>query len=194
MAAKVDICNLALVHLGSENIISIDDDSKRAKTLKAIYDLTRDIVLADHPWNFATTRATLALLAEVPAFGYSYAYGLPTEPFCLRVLGIVGSISANVDPTIEYKVEGRRILTNASPCRIKYVAQETVEGNFTPSFCSAFALRLAAVSAYKITGNTSLEKKVFELYLLELSKAKAQDAQEDTPEAWESTSWADSRL
>ena len=194
MAAQVDICNLALARIGSENIISIDDDSKRAKTLKAVYDLVRDIVLADHPWNFATTRKTLALLALAPEFGYSYAYEMPTDPFCLRMLGIVGVSSANVDPNIEYKIEGRQLLTNAKPCQIKYISQVTIEGVFTPSFCSAFSLRLAAEVAYKITGNAALKSEAMKEYLMELSKAKSQDAQEDTPEAWESTSWADSRL
>jgi hypothetical protein len=194
MASKTDICNLALARLGAENIISIDDDTKRAKTLKAVYDLVRDIVLADHPWNFAITRATLALLTTAPEFGYCYAYQLPTDPFCLRVLGIVGDTAANVDPGIEYKIEGQRLLTNVSPCNIKYIARVTVEGVFTPSFCSALALRLAAEVAYKLTGNASLKGEAMKEYQLELGKAKSQNAQEVTPEAWEDTSWADSRL
>lgn len=194
MASKTDICNLTMARLGCENIISIDDDTKRAKTVKAVYDLIRDIVLSDHPWNLASTRASLALLSTAPAFGYTYAYQLPANPFCLRALGIVGTDFANVDPTIEYKIEGRQLLTNASPCNIKYIARVTVEGAFTPSFCSAFSLRLAAEVAYKLTGNASLKSEIMKEYQVELSKAKSQDAQEDTPEAWEDTSWANSRL
>jgi hypothetical protein len=112
----------------------------------------------------------------------------------LRVLGLVGSNSSNVDPTIEYKIEGRQLLTNESAVRIKYIAQISNEGDFSPQFVSAFAYRLAAEVAYKITGNATLKSEMMKEYLVELSKAKSIDAQEDTPEAWESENWAASRL
>jgi len=194
MASKVDICNLALARLGNENILSIDEDTKRAKTLKAIYDLIRDIVLVNHSWNFASTRVVLARLTEAPSFGYSYVYQLPTDPYCLRVLGLVGSNNPNVDPTLEYKIEGRKLLTNESMAQIKYISQVINEGDFSPQFVSVFAYRLAAEVAYKITGNATLKGEIIKEYLLELSKAKSIDAQEDTPEVWESENWAAARI
>ena len=70
VSTVVDLCNMALIRLGATRITSIDDDSKQALLCKQYYEQTRDEVLYDHEWNCAIVRASLAQLAETPAFGY----------------------------------------------------------------------------------------------------------------------------
>ena len=65
---EVGICNLALSHLGdTATVTSIKppDSSKQAQLCARFYWVARDAVLEMHAWNFATRRATLALLQEV---------------------------------------------------------------------------------------------------------------------------------
>lgn len=193
MASKVGICNLALIRLGSQPITAITDDTKRAIALNANYDIVLDIVLADNPWNFAISRTTLARLADAPAFGYSYQYQLPSD--CLKVLGIVDeTVSGNPDPTIEYKIEGGKLLTEESTVHLKYISRVTDPNLFSPKFLSAFAMRLAAEIAYHITGNASLKTEIMKEYVMELSGARSVDAQEDTPEVYQSDTWITARL
>ena len=191
MASKLDICNLALVRLGSLPILSLDDPVKRAQTLKKIFDLVRDIVLRDHPWNFAVRRDTLAQLAEAPAFGYSYAYQLPSG--CLRVLGMVG-LDENIDTTLEYKLEDQKLLTNESGAQIKYIIRVEDTGLFDSRFCSALASRLAAEAAYQIKASAAMKKQMMDEYRDELSGARSIDAQEDTPEVAVSNPWIEARI
>ena len=57
--SQVQICNLALLKFGSPKITSIDDQTPEAAACKALWDIVRDEVLYDHPWNFAMKRADL---------------------------------------------------------------------------------------------------------------------------------------
>lgn len=191
MASKTDICNLALVRLGEPPVLSLDDTSKRANALKSYYDLALDILLQDHPWNFATRRATLARLTAAPDFGYSYAYQLPSG--CLRVLGMVGD-GYNIDPSLNYKLEGQQLLTDESAVKIKYILRVTETGMYGARFCSALASRLALELSYHLVKSPALQGQMLKLFGAELSAAKAIDAQEDTPEVYESNEWLEARL
>jgi hypothetical protein len=86
MATEVSICANALRRLGDSPIVSLTDDTERARLCNAFYSEARDDVLRSHPWNFSITRQQLSQLSATPLYQYSYQYALPTDPFCLRVL------------------------------------------------------------------------------------------------------------
>lgn len=91
MAADVDICNLALGYLGDEaNIASINppDQSAQASHCSRFYPQVRDELLEMHAWQFATTRAVLASVANPttdpttttnPNSAWQYAYAAPAN-------------------------------------------------------------------------------------------------------------------
>lgn len=82
MASEVDVCNLALSHLGdtaSVTSISPPDQSAQAAHCARFYPVARDALLEMHQWGFATVRATLAQLAINPASSWQYAYGVPSD-------------------------------------------------------------------------------------------------------------------
>ena len=112
MATEVSICSNALRRLGDSPITTLSDNTERARLCNAFYGDARDAVLRSHPWNFAITRARLAQLSSTPAYGYSYQYALPTDPYCLRVLEMEYS-------DYKFKIEnsateGRVLLTDES--------------------------------------------------------------------------------
>ena len=60
MASEVDICNLALSHLGdTATIASLDppEGSAQAEHCARFYPIARDSLLEMHAWGFATSRA-----------------------------------------------------------------------------------------------------------------------------------------
>ena len=126
MASQVQVCNLANLRLGEAPITSMTDGSKAAVAYSNNWDTILDIVLRDHPWNFATKRVQLSQLDTVPTWGYSYAYQLPGD--CLRVLGLAASDDDDVDPTLIFKVEAGQLLTNETAAYIKYIYRETKMG------------------------------------------------------------------
>lgn len=80
MASDVDICNLALSHLGDEaTVASLDppEGSAQAEHCARWYPVARDALLEMHPWGFATTRAPLAELSNPPST-WAHVYAQPT--------------------------------------------------------------------------------------------------------------------
>jgi hypothetical protein len=91
MASDIDICNLALSHLGDDATVSAinpPDGSAQAQYCATFYPLARDRVLASHAWGFATKRQALALLSttELPST-WQYAYALPSS--CLQPISVL---------------------------------------------------------------------------------------------------------
>ena len=81
MPSAVDICNLALGHLGDKaNVTSISppDQSAQATHCARFYPMARDALQELHPWGFCTRRVALALSANDPPSSWQYAYIGPT--------------------------------------------------------------------------------------------------------------------
>ena len=195
MASQTEICNLALLRLGAPPITNITDLTKTAIALNSNYDTVRDIVLRDHPWNFATKRVSLARIGTAPAWGFSYAYQLPSD--CLRVIGIQdpnATYNDDIDPAMGFKIEGDHLLTDEETVYLKYIYRATIAGEYDSRFVSAFASRLAAEVAYYITGSSGLKEQMMKEYSFEIAGARSIDAQENPADAVEDSRWADARL
>lgn len=176
MASEIDIYNRALIAVGAEPVISLDQDTTRIGILSALYPTERDIVLRAHPWNCAVRRVTLAQIVAAPLFGYDHAYELPTDPYCLRVLALE-------DPSIEYRIEGRQLLTDeGAPLYATLIVRVEDVGQFDALLLDAIALRLAWRTAYRFTENRTLADDLLNQYGAVLREARSIDAQEGTPE------------
>ncbi|MCG8548238.1 MAG: hypothetical protein MJE12_28905 [Alphaproteobacteria bacterium] len=184
MVSTVDICNRGLQKLGERKITSLDDDVKAARECKRAFELVRDAVFRDHPWNSLLARASLAALSEAPAWGFGHQYQLPAD--CLRVL--------SVDGRSEWRVEGRRILTDAgAPLNILYVRQETDPMLYDLLLVEALASRLAAELAEPLTQSNTKKEFAERQYLDVLSRARRADAQESSARTLTRSSWLEAR-
>lgn len=189
MASSVEICNRALVRLGEDTITSLSDDSDRARICNALYQEVLETTLSEYPWNCAIYRAELARLADTPVWDFAYAYQLPTDPYCLRVL--------ETDLDIQdypWQIEGRTLVTDANSVKIKYLALLDDPNNIPPLLRELIAIRLAAEACYPITGDAKLAISVWDLYARKEREAKLTDGQEGTPKRIDSNDLTDVRL
>lgn len=189
MASWVKIANLALRRLGAERIASLTEDSENARAVNDCHDTVRDYVLRLHPWNCAMERASLAANATAPAFGYAVQYTLPTDPWCLRVwrIGSGSGALARLDSSLEYKVEGRKILTDvAAPLKILFIKRITDPELFDAALTVCIAAHIAAEIAYRVTNSRKAEELAIKWSEQTLARARSADAQEGTPEPIES--------
>ncbi len=182
--SKVQIANLALMHVGEKSITSFTDGSNAANTINQVYDVVRDAVLTDHPWNFAVKRVIPSLDATAPVYGFTYRFDLPTD--YLRLL--------EIDENPEYKISGLFIECDVNPIKIKYIAKNDTAIEYDPLFVQALALRLSSTICERLTQSSTLSKELFENYLKAISAAKSVDAQSDYPDNIEADLWLDSRL
>ena len=201
MASTVDIANYALNNLGASNISSLDENSKAARIVNQRYEAVRDAVFRAHPWNCLIQRAQLAQETDTPAFGYSYQYALPTNPFCLRVLEFSnGTLSYPQDNITNnsggpvFVIEGRKLLTDEGTARIKYIGRVTDTQQYDASLVEALAARLAAEVCYAITGSTSMVQIQTSLYEAKINEARFNDATEGATQRLEASDFIESRF
>ena len=176
MATEVSICSNALRKLGDDPITSLTDDTERARLCNAFYETARDSLLRSHPWNFAITRASLTRLSSTPAYGFSYQYALPTDPYCLRVLEM--EYQDYIFKIENLATEGRVLLSDESTAKILYIGRITDTALFDSLFVDTLTAHLAVKLAYPITNSTTLQAQMHKLYQAKLSEARSVDGQE----------------
>ncbi len=169
MASVVDICNGALNQLGATTILSLTEDSKNARLCNSRYTQIRDALFRTHPWNCLQKRIALAADTTAPAWGFSYAYTLPAD--CLRLLRIL-------DYDSNYKVEGRKILSNTSTMKILYVARITDANEYDELLRETLSAALSADIAFAVTSNNTTSTNMYNLFQDKLKDARFVDSTE----------------
>ena len=169
MASVVDICNGALNQLGATTILSLTEDSKNARLCNSRFTQVRDAVFRSHPWNCLQKRVELAADTDAPAWGFSYAYTLPAD--CLRLLRIL-------DYDSNYKVEGRKILSNTSSMKILYIGRITDPNEYDESLRETLSAALGADIAFAVTSNNQTATNMYNLFQDKLRDARFIDATE----------------
>ena len=89
MSSEIDLCNLALAHLGEDATVSAIDPpegSAQAEHCARFYPMARRAVLQMHTWSCNTQRESLALLSDTPPAGWGYAYAVPS--LCLKPVAV----------------------------------------------------------------------------------------------------------
>lgn len=196
----VDICNLALTHIGEKgNVSSVNptDGSTMGDACSTFYPISLATILDRHPWNFASKRATLAELPDEDASPYLHAFALPND--CRRVLKLEPlpadwdclSLPFAWDNTVRFMeayeslyevvvgTSGQVLLSNAENVRIKYIVNDPKPSTFSAPFIDALAWHLAA----QLVGQTVREDTSFNMvgYCLRMYEtAFAQAAQADS--------------
>lgn len=182
--SQVDICNNALVRIGSKSITSLSDGDKVANACNAIYAQTRDMLFRQHLWNFALKRAELASEETAPAFGFNYSYPLPAD--FIRVKSLE-------DPYVNYKIEQNKLVTDASEVKLTYVARIEDVTKFDPLFVEALIISLALKLSYILIGSNGREQTLKEELRQTLFTAKQVDGQDDSPESLNASFFMESK-
>ena len=218
MPSNVDISNLALVMLGQSRIIAFTDQTKSARSINAIYAMTRDDELRANRWTFAVARTILPALANfTPAYGFQWAYQKPAD--CLSIISI-GDIAPGSELSIfrggqdevQYRVEGETILhgrlinglplpvvppnppMTPTPLKLRYVRHITDPTMFDANFVTALSSMLAWKLAEELTQSKSKKADAMGAYQMAISRAKRGNSIELPPEILNDGSWLRSRL
>jgi len=187
--SEVAICNSALGLLKEDAIINLTDDNIRAKNCNKFYARERDALLRVYPANFSTTRAVLNQSTNTPAWGFSYAYPLPSD--YIRFIEMQdGNIYAH---KIEWVVDALCLVTDASTVKIKYTRAVTDVNSMDELFKRWLGHRMATLMAYPITGKRSLAMLMKELEEEVEMEAMNVDSQEGTSDTTETDDYINVR-
>lgn len=192
--SEVSIANAALLKLGAEPILTLNDNNNRGRVMNARYATVRDAELRRHRWKFSISRSSLVALATAPDSDFAYAFQLPNDFLRLIEGGDIMSFADLSDyrtgETALYSIEGRTILCSlAAPLRIRYIAQIVDTALFDSCFVEALASRLAYECCKKITGNENEKESCWADYRNALTEGKRANALEGAPQQLADDSW-----
>ncbi len=190
--SKEKLANRSLRLVGGSRISSFTDGSSNANAVNDVYDGLLESALA-FPWGFAKARKKLAQMYSVPAFGFDYAYSLPSD--WIFTVSVHDNDSGT--GTITYKeeqVDDKHVLvTNCDTVYIRYTKLETDPNKWTASFYDAVTYLLAGELAVPVASSESLETRRTQQGKRRMQKAQSRSAQGSTPEPRNRGSWAGSR-
>lgn len=197
MASEIDICNLALAHLGDDaTVASLDppEGSAQAEHCARFYPIARDTLLELHDWKFATRRKRLALL-DAESWTWQFAYSEPAD--ALKLLAVLPPGAASDAQTQTYEPESgdngaALILTNTEDATLRYIAHVTDPTKFSPLFTTALSWHLASMLAGPILKGdvgAAESKRCAAMMQAFLSKATASDANQRKAEVDHSPAW-----
>ena len=169
MASIVGICNGALNQLGATTILSLTEDSKNARLCNSRFTQVRDALFRTHPWNCLQKRIQIAADSTAPAWGFKFAYTLPAD--CLRLLKIL-------DYDSNYKVEGRKVLSNTETMKILYVARVIDPNEYDELLRETLSASLSADIAFAVTSNNTTATNMYNLFQDKLKDARFVDSTE----------------
>lgn len=197
MASVVDICNMALSRIGnSQRIDSLSERSIQAEQCSLFFEQTRDTVLRDFNWPFATKFVQLAQVSVNPNPAGELSYGYPVD--CLLARKIVNAIfpvnyypydcgyyDLPQIPAIPFRIiqgdSTRLISTSVTPATLEYTARITDAGQFDPLFVSALAWKLGVELCLPLAKEQSIAQSCEQQYQIILASARAQALNEGAP-------------
>ena len=192
MASAVDIANSALNLLGASTISAFTDDSKNARLINQRYEPVRNRVFRSHAWNCLHKRVQLAQNSTAPVIEYTYAYALPSD--CLRVLKVHNGTTDSIASALDYKLEGRNIVTDEGTIYLIYIALDTDPNNYDTYLQESISHQLAADICYAITNNATLANNYMTRADERLREARFIDATENSLGTIEANEFTDARL
>ena len=193
MSTETDLCNDALGQIGAAPITSIGDGSINSNHCLRFYPQLRDARLASHHWNFALTWVQLAQDVTPPVAGFNFAYTLPAD--CLKVVNYGGalpssppSIVSYIDPyariLVQYKIEGRKLVSNDGTAYIQYLRRITNPDEWAPLFYQGLSKELASKLSMAITKDPKLSMGLMQMAEMTFATAMAVDGQEGSTEPY----------
>lgn len=211
MASAVDICNLALGHLGDKaTVASLEppEGSAQAEHCARFYPLARDTLLELHTWNFATKRITLAQLTSAWT-EWDYAYAQPADAIKLLSLVPPGGTDDNVQIATtdglyspypyarEVDETGADVIyTDIEDAICRYIGRVEDTTRFSPLFVHTLSWHLASMLAGPIIKGdqgAAEAKRCAQMAQMWLSKAQVPDANQGRQVPVHTVSWMANR-
>jgi hypothetical protein len=190
VTTETQIINSALNKMGAERILSIDDNSDRARLMKNQYYIKRDELLRMHPWRFSTAYVQLAAITKPAAvFDFDYAYQLPSN--CARVFKTSLPSSAKWS-----EIEGGLLVTDyldSDGLRVKYGKIITDVTKYDASFVELLAWFLAADTVYAITQSRQAASDAQATFDRMLTTARSYSAQVGSGDVVVADDWVNAR-
>jgi len=180
MSENIGVINYALRVLAANRITSIEDEDNTAQIMKDLYHITRDSMLEEAEWSFATRRFLPAKSTDAPEWGWSAAYPIPSDIIRVTEVDRNNYTESMQRSPVPHEVEGNSILCDADTIYCKGIRRMEDEGSYSPLFNKAFALHLALIACLPIKANNASLQLIGQMYDATMAKAKSRDGMQSS--------------
>lgn len=145
MASAVDVCNMALSHLGETATvaaISPPDGSVQAGYCARFYPLARTELLEAFEFAFSARRTSNLAAVTSDSDAWTFAYTLPSD--CLKVRKLLADGETDESKGADYDLMERILYTNDETPTLIYTADVTDTTRFSALFTRALSFLLAS--------------------------------------------------
>jgi len=180
MVSKLNICNLALAHLGQAPVSSLTQDDERARRLNLFYEPVKNEVLRAHNWGFAGAETTLARLEQTPGADGFFAYQYPAQALFIRSVFDVQAPQKTLPFHVFFNetTQSRILKTSGAQACARYTRRITDETLLDPAFVKVFSLALACDLAVALTADAQLAGQLLTKYQFALAEARRSNLSE----------------
>jgi hypothetical protein len=175
-SSLVSLYNQALAALGVDPIADPGAALKEAELCNLFYPDTRDEVLLENDWSCAIREKKLAIATAEEGQGFTFAYQLPVDPKCLRVISLTREDGSEIDKQ-KWVKQGSLILTDEQEVWARYVFAVPSVPDIDLHVAEAIIAKLASKLAFPITQSLQLEQAAAGRYLMLILNAKMIEGQ-----------------
>lgn len=171
---KTEICNRALAALGHDRMIEDfdTDQSTEAERCRQFYASAKMNCLAEHNWDFAAVERDFGTVAG-DAFGWAR---FPLPAGAIRICSVTDDAGRPLET--RRNQFSLNVRNNGSPVRVRYVAEDVDERDFSHKFAEAVIYQLAALLAGPMFGNDAKTQNFMSLAHQKLSDAVTKETDE----------------
>lgn len=138
---RLNVFNLALLQLGKEPVIDVNDHTVELAKLRAVEQMALESLLQSHRWDFAIKKAELTFIQDLTNEEFIKLYSLPND--CLEIWRIYDVEGENVD----YSKDSRGLATDSDRVFIEYTFLQLDYSKYDSTFCETLAMKMAALAA-----------------------------------------------
>lgn len=182
MISQVDICNLALTHIGKQTIASLDESTEAARKCKLIYPICRDSVLRAASWKFATRIEALAELSDESVIGWTYVYKYPAR--CLFVRELFNESTKGAEERVEFQellapISGQKALaTGIEQAYAEFTSSISDTNIFDTLYVHALTYLMGSELAQPLAGDRTMGQDLLAIYNQMIGEARRVNASE----------------
>ena len=196
--SQLQICNLALNHLGMNSVSALTDDNPSVDACNVFYEPVRDDVFRELKWPFATIQAVLTTTSAT-IVGWDYVYTYPAN--AVTVWSVYNEATVDRKDEQEFEVllsdetsTGAKIIcTNTADAYADYTFKTSDTSVYDTKFVFALSYKLAATMAHMLIGSAEKGLKLMEIYNAIIHEAKRISAIEKLKKPVFNSSYQDSR-
>ncbi len=200
--SKLEIYQRAILHCKQTPVTSLVEANEARRLCDVHYAPMLQCIMEGGFWTHAMRTTEITVNAGVtPAFGYAYAFDIPSD----FVRKYVVSNSQTMNPPLDhqtggtaYLIEGGYLWADSTPIYLRYTSNDSSYGldltrwpeRLTEAACVELAYRIAP----KLTGSSELKSELFNLKADTLGKANTFEALQQPAQVSRAGRWVTGRF